>query len=78
MDAVSTPKAVFLGVRHGSVLGPILFLNLVNHVVSTLECIYKMFADDIKLHPSYSNALDNLEKSVQSAIDTLVSVSQSW
>ena len=47
-----------------------------NHVVSTLGCSYRMFADDVKLYLSCSSALESLEISVQSDIDTLVRVSQ--
>ena len=46
-------------------------------MVSTLRCSYKMFAD-IKLYLSCSNVLDSLKNSVQSDIDIMVIVSQSW
>ena len=41
------------GFRQGSVLRPILFLIFMNHVVSGLNCYYRLFADDINLETGF-------------------------
>ena len=46
----SSPRRVTSGVPQGSVLGPSLFLILVNHIRSKLSCRYKIFADDLKMY----------------------------
>ena len=77
--STSDRSHVASGVPQGSVLGPILFLIYVNHVVNGLTCMYKIFADDIKLYISSSprDAVTGVEE-LQLNIDMLVETSKSW
>ena len=66
------------GVAQGSVLGPTLFLIYVNHVVSDLDCEYKLFTDDTKLYLSFD--VEDCASAVlrgQSNIDKLVAAGES-
>ena len=67
------------GVPQGSVLGPVLFIIFINHVVSALNCKFKVFADDIKLYLGFgrSNIVDGVHQ-CQEYIDKLVHTSESW
>ena len=67
------------GVPQGSVLGPMLFLIYVNHVVDSLVCNYKIFADDIKLYIT-NKPLDKASgiEQLQRDINTLVETAKSW
>ena len=60
-------------------LGPILFLIYVNHVVSQLNCEFKIFADVIKIYLSFN--VDDYNQSLQMGqanIDSLVHTGNSW
>ena len=46
----SSCRGVASGVPQGSVLGPVLFLIYINHMASSLNCQYKIFADDLKIY----------------------------
>ena len=63
----------------GSVLDPVLFIILINHVFSALKCKIKVFADDIKLYLGFerSNVADGVHQ-CQEDIDKLVHTSESW
>ena len=77
MHSSSVP--VGSGVPQGSVLGPILFLIYVNHVVSQLNCEFKIFADDIKIYLGFN--VDDYNQSLQvgqANIDSLVHTGNSW
>ena len=77
--AVSDWRRVTSGVPQGSALGPTLFLLYVNHVVHSLSCSYKIFADDIKLY-LHSTPRDPSTgvADLQADINTLVTTSASW
>ena len=50
---MSSLKDVSSGVSQGFVLGPLLFLNYVNHIASSVGCCWKAFTDDFKLYLSF-------------------------
>ena len=77
--ACSYTVPVTSGVPQGSVLGPVLFIIFINHVVSSLRCKFKIFADDIKLYLGFErgNIADGVHQ-CQDDIDKLVRTSESW
>ena len=79
--ALSDPFPVTSGVPQGSVLGPLLFIIFVNHVISNVNCFYKIFADDIKLYigmETDDGSLAGPISSFQRCIDNLITNSSSW
>ena len=61
--------AVLSGVPQGSVLGPILFLILINDICDAIrDCSVKLFADDAKLYLdiSYNNSSLILQDAITS------------
>ena len=67
------------GVPQGSVLGPLLFLLMVNHLGSNLTCHYMLFADDLKLylhHPDKTSQQTSV--SLQNNINILTNTASSW
>ena len=78
-NSFSRSARVTSGVPQGSVLGPILFLIYINHVVSGLNCYYKIFADDIKLYLGFTpSSCTSSQYEFQHCINKLVSTSRSW
>ena len=79
--AFSECLEVTSGVPQGSVLGPILFLIFVNHVISNVDCFFKIFADDIKLYFGFE-VQDGSPNThyfyFQRCIDNLINNSASW
>ena len=80
--SLSKPRKVDSGVPQGSVLGPLLFLIYINHIASNLSCLYKIFADDLKIYACvhHRSSPDNPHSAadVQSDIDVLYTTSLSW
>ena len=80
--SLSKPRNVDSGVPQSSVLGPLLFLVYVNHIASNLSCMYKIFADDLKIyaciHRRASPDIRSSSADIQSDIDVLYSTSLSW
>ena len=80
--SLSHPRKVMSGVPQGSVLGPLLFLVYINHIASNLTCMYKIFADDLKIYACVrhrsSPGVSSSTADVQSDINLLHSTSSSW
>ena len=80
--SLSKPRKVDSGIPQGSVLGPLLFLIYINHIASHLSCLYKIFADDLKIYACvhHRSSPDNPHSTadVQSDIDVLYTTSLSW
>ena len=82
-NKLSSPNSVTSGVPQGSVLGPLLFLVYINFVASGLSCKYKIFADDLKIYACGKthrdlSGLHELERQIQTDINTLSSTSKPW
>ena len=58
--------------------GPVLFIIFIDHVISALECKFKILTDDIKLYLGFerSNAADGVHQ-CQEDVDKLVHTSES-
>jgi len=68
---------VLSGVPQGSVLGPILFVTIINDLPkSVVNCICRLFADDTKLIAAVRNNADITL--IQADLDALVKWSQNW
>ena len=70
------------GVAQGSVIGPLLFIIFINYVCSTIDCQFKMFADDLKLYiclfvKTPEEALDAIAL-YQANIQKFIDVAASW
>ena len=61
------------GVLQGPVLGPLLFILYVNDIPDLVNSKVKMFADDIKIYTSFSDAL-----SFQNDLDRLCGWAREW
>jgi len=51
--SLSTITSLTSGVVQGSVIGPLLFILYINDIVSLFDdksCVYKLYADDVKLY----------------------------
>ncbi len=66
--AVSVGLIVKSGVPQGSVLGPLLFLILINDLENELTCNHLFFADDVKLIAPRSQQHE-LRSSVEQALN---------
>ena len=77
-NCFSSVSDVISGVPQGSVLGPVMFLIIVNDVTSICSgnTTVKLFADDLKLYSVY-NIGDN-SSDLQQSIDNLVNWSKLW
>ena len=78
---LSADRSVLSGVPQGSVLGPILFLIFINHICSTLQCYYVIFADDLKLYVKLRlrSDLQNIDMALfQHDLDLINKVAKSW
>ena len=60
-----------LGVRRGSVLGPILFSVYMNDLPFYIKALCELLADDTFLH-NYNTNIDTLINSLQHSIDSLI------
>ena len=82
--AQSSPRPVRSGVPQGSVLGPVLFLIFINSIASNLSSSYKIFADDLKIHASFSRHQHSpflpcsTLPQIQADIDVLFATARSW
>ena len=78
---LSDDKGVRSGVPQGSVLGPILFLIFINHICSTLQCYYVLFADDLKLYVKlrFRPDFQNIDIALfQHDLDIINKTAKSW
>jgi hypothetical protein len=78
-NTFSSVSDVLSGVPQGSVLGPILFLIFINDIVScnvNNYCVFKMFADDLKLYTVVSTNLSS--NRLQNVLNEIFTWSQAW
>ena len=79
---MSSLKQVTSGAPQGSVLGSGLLLIYVNSIANSLQCQWKAFADDFKLHLSFSQStcVPILQRMMflQGDFDRVCSVARSW
>lgn len=61
-------------------IGPLLFLIVINYLGGGLTCKHKMFADDLKLYMHKPNKMSEMGacRELQDDIDVLFDVSSSW
>ena len=78
----SSSRPILSGVPQGSVLGPLLFLVVVNNLPSCVMNKCKMFADDMKIYLKIARAnicqMTEDLSSCQRDVDTLQCVATSW
>lgn len=75
----STSIPVYSGVPQGSVLGPTLFLLYINDLVdcfNDVNCIVKLYADDVKLYSSFT--LSDRSVDLDIALQRLVEWANTW
>ena len=61
------------GIPQGSILGPVLFIILINDLPDVVESTCKIFADDTKIYNSHNNY-----KTLQNDLYNLLDWSQTW
>jgi len=67
------------GVVQGSVIGPLLFILYINDIVSLFDdkiCVFKSYADDVKLHTVMQTKVDYY--SLQCKLNQLFEWSERW
>lgn len=69
----SSPRPVMSGVPQGSVLGPLLFIVIINDLYHSVSGRAVLFADDTTLFSSHSNVLG-----AELAVRDLLSVASEW
>ena len=72
----STIGNVLSGVPQGSVLGPVLFLLMINDLPNTVNSHSQLFADDTKILHKVSNDIHSL--TLQHDIDSLIDWASTW
>lgn len=72
----SSQVKVTSGITQGTVLGPLMFLLIINDIHENLDSNLRLFADDALLHRSIDTVNDCII--LQNDIDKLVSWSKSW
>ena len=75
--ATSNWSVVNSGVPQGSVLGPLLFVVVINDLLYLVENKTKLYADDSKIFFSYDNSMNTL-KLLQDDLDSLAIWANEW
>ena len=72
----SSNQSVISGVPQGSVLGPTLFIYVINDLPDIIECLSKIFADDAKVYNQVISQQDKVE--LQNNINNIDSWTEDW